>query len=103
MIRLVPSTLLQGIIAIGPDIMLHFLVAGNFVRSSPVEQLVSLAQREAIKIHPSTINPFESSMEILLVVLCSLDKTDIRERGKLLSSFGVSVASQYAGVVTTAL
>jgi len=93
-VLLIPPGLLQRVINGSPDIVMDLLVPCNFVGSEPVEELGLFAEHEAVKVHPSTVNAVEGTMQVLLVVLSALDQCDIRQDGKSLCTIRLCVASE---------
>jgi len=98
----IPVGVFEGIVDRGVEEVLDALGPGNFIGSNTIEKLVFLPEREAISIDPSTPCSMERSVQVLLVVLATLDQRDIRQFSEALCSFGLNATGEHAdGIAAT--
>ena len=64
--------------------MLHPFMSRNFIGPTPVKQLILFSEREPVCVNPCSIDAAKSSVQILLIVLCSLDQGHVWELGDFL-------------------
>ena len=103
MILLIPVGVLDSIVGGSVDVVLYALMPRDFVSSNPIEEFTLLSYREAIGVHPGTPDAMERFVQVFLIILAALDKTDIRQFRYVLGTFGVGIASKHSNGVATTL
>jgi hypothetical protein len=94
-----PASNPQRIITVCPYIMLDSLMTRNFIGPKSEEQLLHLTQDKAVQIDPRAVHTLESSVQIGLAVLSSLDQGDVWKSFERFGSRRGRVACQNANGV----
>ena len=76
-VLLVPVGVFDSIVGRGVEVVLHAFVSRDLVCTYTVKQLILLAYREAVRVHPGTPDAMERFVQVLLIVLTALNEADI--------------------------
>lgn len=101
-VRLVPSNLSKTIVDVRKDVMLDAVVPRNLVGPDPVKELALLADDEPIEVDPRAVDAGEGGVEVLLVILGTLDERHVWELGECLGLVRGRVSGQDADMVAAA-
>lgn len=78
-VRLIPVRNLQPVLDVGPHVVPDAFGPGDLVGPDPVEELILLPEREAVRVDPGAVDAPERPVQVVLAVLTALYEGHVAE------------------------